>query len=345
VTQTPSRWPDGRMAKWILLLTLLLTLAARWAAGQDTATKGAGSSLFENAKRASVEVLVNDHLDGTGWFADSKGLLFTAGHVVGRPGQRIEVLSPVAGRLAAKVLAVDLGHDLALLSVAPRAGGYPVLPLAEKRPPPGEEIFLLGTPIFRHAILLRGMMAHDQPAFEYYSDHYIEIVHVAATAPGGVSGGPWLNRRGEVVGLQSGVMSLNNVPVGIADMSPLEAIRGLLACQRTAATPSLGAALEEPWQQDRGFLDRFPPQTEGLVVKLLQKDGPAARAGLKQWDLIVAIDGHKVRVSEELLRIVLGKRPGQEVELTMLGPDGTGQRKVKVLLGKLEAAWPEPAGK
>ncbi|HYW80974.1 MAG TPA: serine protease, partial [Thermoguttaceae bacterium] len=107
--------PDGRVAKWILLLTLFLVAAARIAAGQEVETEPAETSLYEKAKLASVEVLVDDHMDGSGWFVDGQGLLFTAAHVIGRPGRRIEVISPTIGRIEAQVVAVDLGHDLAML--------------------------------------------------------------------------------------------------------------------------------------------------------------------------------------------------------------------------------------
>ena len=335
--------PDGRVAKWILLLTLLLATAARLAAGQEPAAeeaKEAGAALYEKAKRASVEVLVDGHLAGTGWFADSQGLVLTAAHMIDRPGCNIELLSPVAGRVEVKLLAVDLGHDLALLQAARRKQGYPALTLADKLPPPGKTVFLLGTPLFRHAVLLRGMVARDNTTFEYTGGKYVEAVHVAATAQGGTSGAAWLNARGEVVGQQSGVMSQKDIPVGVCSVIPVGAIRALLKSRRSAATPTMGAAVEELWQHQRDVLKRFPPRTEALVLRAMQKDGPAARAGLKEWDAIVAADGQKVRLSGELLRIVRGKKAGQSLKLTVLGPDGAGTRQVTVRLGKQEAGWP-----
>ena len=331
-----SPLPDGRVVKWIVLLTLLLTLAARFVAGQEVAEK----SVYQTAKAATVEVLGNDHLDGTGWFVDRQGLVVTAAHVIAQPDRRIEILSPTIGRLEAKLLAVDLGHDLALLSVTPRDEGYPALELAAKVPPPGEEVFLLGSPIFRHAVQLRGTVACDKTTFEYYTEKYIEALHIAATVQGGMSGGAWLNLKGEVVGLQSGVMSQKGLPLGIADMIPVDAIRKLITARKSAATPGLGMAVEEPWQQDRKLLDRFPPRTEGLVVKILHADRPAARAGLKQWDIITSAEGKRVRLSDELLRIVRSKQPGETIALTVLGPDGTGSREVTLTLGKLEVGWP-----
>mgnify|MGYP002389270559 FL=1 len=193
--------------------------------------------------------------------------------------------------------------------------------------------------------MFRAMMARDEPTFEYLNAGYVLVLTVAANVPSGTSGGPWVDRQGALVGVQSGVMSNNGTPVGVAFAGPAGAVRRLLETRQSAATPNAGLAIEETWQQQRDFLDRFPPRTEGLVVKVLQADGPAARAGLKQWDLIVEAEGQAVRLPDELLRIVRSKKPGETLSVGVLGPDGTGKRQVAVTLGRLEAAWPETAGK
>lgn len=341
---TPETLPDGRLAKWILLLTLLIVLAARLAAGAEPQPDRTTAELYRLAKRASVEVLLEGHLAGSGFFVAPEGLLLTASHVIRRPGHTLEILSPAVGRLEAELVAVDLGHDLVLLRVASREDACPALPLAQRFPPPGEQVFLLAAPMFRHAVLLPGMVARDDTVFGYYTDKYVETSHVAATVPGGMSGGPWLNRQGQVVGMQSAVMSLNSIPVGVANVIPVEPMRTLLKRRRNAATPTLGAPVEELWQHQGDVLARFPPETEGLLVRQLNKDGPAGRAGLKQWDLITAADGQAVRLTAELLRIVRAKRPGQSLKLSVLGPDGTGRRELEVRLGRLEVGWPQAPG-
>lgn len=329
----------------------VIFLLAFLAAGVQAAEPGEGAAvngeLYARVKQASLEILVDDHLNGSGSLVDASGLAITAAHVIGRPGNRVEVLSPVAGRRRAEVAAVDMGHDLALLRLEPRDGGYPYLPLADPSPPAGADVFLLGTPVFRHAVMFRGMVARDEPTFEYLNAGYVVVLPLAANVPSGTSGGPWVDGRGALVGVQSGIMSNNGTPVGVAFAGTAGAVRRLMETRQTAATPNLGAAIEETWQQGREFLDRFPPRTEGLVVKVLQADGPAARAGLKQWDLILEAEGQAVRLPDELLRIVRQKKPGETFALTVLGPDGTGKRQVAVTLGRLEAAWPEPgsAGK
>ena len=126
-----------------------------------------------------------------------------------------------------------------------------------------------------------------------------------------MSGGPWLNAAGDVVGVQSGVMSQGTVPIGIAFSATLPAIRGLLERKQSAATPTMAAIVEELWTQDRKTLDRFGLKAEGLIVKFVQPDGPAARGGLKESDLIVVADGKPVRLVADLMRIVFATSPAR----------------------------------
>lgn len=331
--QNPARLPWG--------LPTLLVLLAGLAGGVSAAENG--GELYARVQPTSLSILVDDHLNGSGNMVSADGLVLTATHVIGRPGVRVEVLSPVAGRCKAEVVAVDLGHDLLLLRAELSEGNHPFLPLAEALPPPGEEVYLVGTPIFRPSVMFRGTMARETLTFEHLNPGYVGVLSLAATVPSGTSGGVWVDRHGGLIGVQSGIMSNNKIPVGVAFAGPLSAVKRLLETRQNASTPNLGVAVEEIWQQGRDILDRFPPQTEGLVVKGLQADGPAARGGLKQFDLLVACEGQPVRLTDELLRLVRQKQPGEAMNLTVLGPDGTGRRQVAVTLGHLEIGWPPSA--
>jgi serine protease Do len=190
--------------------------------------------------------------------------------------------------------------------------------------------------------MIRGMIARRDETFEFYGDKYVEIMHVNATVQYGMSGGPWFNAVGEVVGIQSGVMKVKDVPASIAFMVPFAAVRSLVKSPQTASTAAPGLAVEETWQQLPDFLRRIPPRMEGLVVKVLLNEGPAARAGVKQWDVITRADGRAVRMPDELLRLIRAKSPGDTITLTLMSPDGAGTREVEVRLGKLEVGWPTP---
>ncbi len=125
----------------------------------------------------------------------------------------------------------------------------------------------MGAPLFRHRVLLSGKVAATGTTFEYYAERYVEVIDLAATIAMGMSGGPWLDDAGHLVGVQSGVLTQNSVSVGLAFCVPLPAVKTLLKEKKTAATPTLGTAIEELWQQDHKTLDRFPQDAEGLIVR------------------------------------------------------------------------------
>jgi serine protease Do len=279
-------------------------------------------ALYERAVQASLEVLEDDRFGGSGFIIDPTGLAITAAHVVNEPHRRLEVRSPAAGRLRVQVLARDVGNDVALLQLPPRAEGYPTLPLAKARPPVGAEVYLLGAPLYQHAVLLSGRIARQRETFEYLSDegYYLRTVHLSAPSPVGTSGGPWMNWQGQVVGLQSGLMKDDAAPVGIAYMAPLDALLALVARGKNAQTMTIRVGFEEMWEQPHEFLTRFPQRTEGVVAARVRGGGPGALAGLKERDVVTHVDAEKISLRDEMMRRVRRTAPGATLRFTVLRP-------------------------
>ena len=153
----------------------------------------------------------------------------------------------------------------------------------------------------------------------------------------GSSGGCWVDSRGRVVAVQGGY--LNNTdksPVGIAFVSPPDAIARLIAKKTAPAAATLGAACDELWTQSEGFIARLPKGTRGIVTPSLMKNGPLAKAGMTKETVILAIDGKPVQYLDQLLRIVRSKKPGDEVTLKVIEPIGKPARVVKLRLGKIQ---------
>ncbi|MCG8583850.1 MAG: S1C family serine protease [Pirellulales bacterium] len=299
------------------------------------------SHLFKTAKQSFVEILADGHMAGSGAFVGKDGYVITAAHVLGRPGRRLVVLSPSLGRVKAELVAVDIGHDLALLKAVPRDGGYPALPVAKVTPKVGTTCYLMGTPLYRHALLLTGKVARQRPGFEFMgnSKNYAEVYYIAGPSPPGTSGGVWLNASGEVVGVQSMLMSVSNSPHGISFVVPPAAIVELLKTKQSASTPSLQLAVEEIWQHIGGFRKKFADDAKGLFVRTSRKNGPAHAAGLKEWELIQSVDGKPVERAEAFLKHVRTKRPGDSVKLVVLSPDAKTPRTVSIPLAELEKSW------
>ena len=318
---------------------LLAVLAACAAFGGAPSPAGDAAALYKTLRQASVFVLVDGRHTGSGFFAGPDGLVVTSAHMVKRKTRGIEVVSPVAGRLGAERVAIDLAHDLALLRVPKRDQPYPTLPIAERIPPPGTKIFLFGDPVFRHRLLLTGFVALAEPTYCHSGglQCYTRVFYVAGASPNGTSGGCWADSTGRVVGVQSAYLNIRaNTPAGIASASPPDAIRTLLATKRSTEPATLAARLDELWTQPKGFIARFPEGTTGIVTVVPGKGTPVAKAGLNKESLITAIDGKPVAYIDDLMTAVRAKKPGDQVTLEVLPPDRKPKRTVTLRLAKLQ---------
>jgi len=283
-----------------------------------------------------VEILVNGRLAGSGSVVDTQGHVLIADHMAPGGGVRIEAQSKSLGRHALKIVARDKAHDLMLLVLPPRKEAYSHLTLAKDQPKAGQSVFLFGAPVFRHEVMISGTMARSQQAYEFYDGAFREIFHISAIAPIGTSGGPWVNGRGELIGVQSAAMTINGAHQGIAYASPLVSLKGLLKQKQNIQSATLQAGVEELWGQESGFIKKLPKDFCGLVVRQLQANGVAAKAGLKEWDIIVAVAGKPVDRIDELIGFIRSQKPGQSVEIKATDREGKNARKLSIKLVPLQ---------
>ena len=310
------------------------------------AIAAAGSAVIEGGvfarlKAASLMILVDGQQRGSGTLIDAGGFAITAAHVIIQKGKRIEVVSTSAERLGAEVIAVDLGHDLALLRLPVREGGYPFLPLAEELPGPGADAFYMGTPVpMQKPVWLRAMVSGEGIAFTHFRDiGYIPVMTLAASMPRGSSGGSFLDTKGALLGVLVGGTMQNEAPAGFLFASPSEAIRKLLTSRQNAATPLLGMILSELSRQHPNYHRLFPAEIEGLFVTTVTQNAPAARAGVKEWDLVIEAEGRRVATVNGFLALVRGKKPNESLTIGILEPGASRKRNVTITLGLMEASW------
>lgn len=322
------------------LLGGALPLAVKQAIAADgnAATDG---SLYARLKASSLMILVDGQQRGSGTLIQADGFAITAAHVIIQKGRRIEVVSASAERLGAEVVAVDLGHDLALLRLPAREGGYPFLPLAEELPALGTDAFYLGTPVpMQRPVWLRAMISGDGIAFTHFRDiGYISVMTLAASMPRGSSGGAFVDGRGALLGILVGGTMQNDAPAGFLYASPSEAIRKLLTSRQNAATPLLGMILSELWRQHPNYHRLFPAEIEGLFVTTVTQNAPAARAGVKEWDLVIEAEGQRVATVNGFFSILRSKKPNESLTVGLLEPGASTKRNVTITLGLMEASW------
>ncbi len=266
---------------------------------------------------------------GSGFFIDSDGTLLTSYHVIeGQPALEVRLAD---GRvLPARVIGADAGMDIALLQV--EAGGpLPFLTLgASAGLEVGEVIAAVGSPYGLAGSFSTGVVSGLRR--DLGLSDFDQFIQTDVMVNPGNSGGPLVNLRGEVVGVNTAVLA-DTPRIGFAVPSDLVARylpdlrrlgripRGFVGVQVQALTPELAQSLDLP-------------QNEGVLVTGTVDGSAASRAGLRAEDLLVAVDG-QVLESPRTLRLRIARAPvGTEVVLLVLR-EGVG-REVRLKVGEWE---------
>ncbi len=317
------------------IVSLIMGVIVIWGGGCSSPTSSTAVA-YDRVQPAAVEILVNGRMAGSGSIVDDNGSVLIAAHMLPGSDATIEAHSRTLGRYPVRLIAVDRAHDLALLQLPERDTAWPHLSIAQKAPQAGERVFVFGAPVFRHEVMLAGTVARSQPTFEFYDGAFREIMHITAISPIGTSGGPWVNTRGEIFGVQSAAMTIKGGHQGVAYAAPLSAIRKLLIKKKTIQATTLQTGLEELWSQPPSLLNKLPKGFRGLVVRQLQGNGVAAKAGLKEWDLIVSVNGKLYERTEELMRFIRSKKPGDAIQIEATDRDGKNLRKLSFELAPIK---------
>lgn len=267
----------------------------------------AQDTLYDKMYRSSLVLLVNGKENGSAAFISADGLVASAAHCIKFRDDKLEVISPVYGRMNAKLQAIDKGHDVILLKVDTKGQRINYLPPAKSIPKTPEKVYQYGSPIYRRGVVQSGTIARNDLFYEYYGEHhnhYIEIVHVSATVQGGTSGGPWVNQNGEFIGVQSGTLLVGDSPSGIAFMAPVHKFREVIAKRKSAKSRNLDFKVLPLEAHDSGTIKRYSGYKEGLIVSDINSESIAKQAGLNKWDMIVAVNDTPVKTTKELLDLI-----------------------------------------
>ena len=339
------RFRQKMMHSYNILFAALVALVV-FQGCPSTETGGPTPEFCDKLARASVEILADGRMASSGAFVSSDGYVLTAAHFITTPEIKLEVLSIPKGRDLAKLIAIDSGHDLALLKIE-TGNELPFLTVSKQFPKQGSTIYAIGSPLNRHGLMVRGMVASKHADYEYLTDQaaYVHIWYIGAMSPRGLSGGNWVNSKGQVVGVQSGFLNEQvantggNVNSGITFVAGPRAINQLIKTKKHAQTPSIGGVIEELWTQAPGFQKRFEEGAEGIIIHQVRAGGPLEKAGLTHEDLIVEADGKKVRYRKELMEIVRSKKVGDKLEIGFAKPDRKQGGKKDIILDCLEQNW------
>ncbi len=252
---------------------------------------------------------------GSGTVVDASGLILTVNYVV-MGGQTIQV-SFVAGRKArAELVAQDFDVGLALLRV--KRQGLTVAPLGSSASlERGHPVFAIGSPSPQERRVAGGLVTY-LGEFEAYWEYLLERGIVSSAANPGFGGGPLFTPAGRMVGVVS--LSLNEINRSSLAI-PLECYRShwdeMLRFGRVVSRPK------------RAWLGVFAhPLDEGVVVAGLVPDGPGSRSGLREGDVILAVDAEEVPTRRDLYLSIWRHTPGERLTLEVMRDNETKRVEV-----------------
>ncbi len=250
---------------------------------------------------------------GTGFIVDARGLILTNQHVV-EAAERVMVKLADGRSFRATVVGADPDIDLAVLKVD--AGmPLPQLTLGDSdRLRVGEWVCAIGNPYaYEHTVTVGVVSFVGRKLFDQSLDQFIQT---DAAISFGNSGGPLLNTAGEVVGINTAVSrQASNIGFAIPVNMAREVLPQLVETGRVARG-YLGVALRGV--DDDLRLALALGATEGAIVEDVTPGSPAARAGLRPYDVITAIDGSTVDSDQAMIRVVSRGVPGQPARVQFL---------------------------
>ena len=263
---------------------------------------------------------------GSGFVIESNGVILTNYHVI-QNAERIMAKFANGRSLPAQVLGIDPDTDIALLKVD--ATNLPVAPLGNSDSlRVGEWVCAIGNPLaYEHTVTVGVVSYLGRKLFDSSLDDYIQT---DAAINFGNSGGPLINGRGEVVGINSAI-SQRASNIGFA--VPINEASSILPQLKTRGRVTRG-------YMGVGLTDVDPDlqrslklgSIRGAIVQDVTVGSPGERAGLRPYDLITAIDGKQVANNDEIIREVARRGPGTIAHVQVLR-DGR-QQLLAVRLGE-----------
>jgi serine protease Do len=251
--------------------------------------------------------------EGTGFIIDADGSILTNHHVIDR-AERITVKLADGRSLKARVIGSDPDTDIALIKIDGQSG-LPVAPLGDSSTlRAGEWVMAIGNPLgYEHSVTVGVVSYLGRKLFDASLDNYIQT---DAAINFGNSGGPLINSRGEVIGINAAISSrASNIGFAVP-INGATAILPQLRARGRVSRGYIGVGLRDidPDLEQSLHLT----VSRGALVQDVSDDSPGERAGLKPYDTVVAIDDHDIRNDDELIRDIAAKAPGTTAKLRVV---------------------------
>jgi serine protease Do len=250
---------------------------------------------------------------GSGFFISADGYVVTNNHVVDKASE-VEITMDDGKTLEAKVVGTDPKTDLALLKV--EGSDFPYVRMAGQKARIGDWVVAIGNPFGLGGTVTAGIVSAQHR--DIGAGPYDDFIQIDASVNRGNSGGPTFNLSGEVVGVNTAIFSPSGGNVGIAFAIPATTVETVVASLKDKGSVTrgfIGVQMQPVTKEIAEAIGLKEPK--GALVAEAMKDGPAAKAGVKTGDTIIAVDGQPIAEAKDLSRKVANVAPGKTVSLTL----------------------------
>lgn len=249
---------------------------------------------------------------GSGFIISADGYILTNAHVV-NSADEITVKLNDKREFQAEIIGADRKTDIALLKI--EASNLPKVTQGDpNKLRVGEWVVAIGSPFGFESSVTAGIVSAKGRSLA--QENYVPFIQTDVAINPGNSGGPLFNMKGEVVGINSQIYSRTGGYMGLSFAIPIDVatdISNQLKVTGKVSRGRIGVMIQEVTEELAESFGLDKPG--GALVTLVQKGGPADKAGLKTRDVITKFDGKVVNTSSDLPRIVGATKPGSKVSI------------------------------
>jgi serine protease Do len=288
-----------------------------------SAAEGDQSSPFDDLLRRFFENRGIPHAGrevmalGSGFIIDASGYIATNNHVVGN-SDKITVILQDNSRLPAKIIGRDEKTDLALLKIDAK-DKLPFVAWGDsEQAKVGDWVVAVGNPFSLGGTVTAGIIS--ALGRNLNEGPYDDFIQIDAPINRGNSGGPTFDLSGQVIGINTAIYSPSGGSVGIGFALPSNTAKSVVVQlkEHGHVTRSwLGVAVQGISPSIAKSLGMNSDQPTGALVATVTSNSPAAKAGIKQGDVILSANGHPIKSVHDLPRIVAAMPIGQKLDLTI----------------------------
>ncbi len=240
---------------------------------------------------------------GSGFIIDPTGIIVTNNHVVDH-ADKITVSLTDGRQLPARVLGRDELTDVAVIKVQSNEALPSVTWGDSRKAEVGDWILAAGNPFGLGGSVSVGIISAQ--GRDLGSGPFDNFLQIDAPINPGNSGGPVFNMDGQVIGVSSVIVSPTGASVGIGFAIPSDTVTRIVA--QLLAKGSI----------ERGWLGvSVDDRDSGVTIAGMDRNGPAARSGIRTGDVVLAVNGERIATSRGLIRAVAGVAPGNSARLTV----------------------------